>query len=373
MQTFTLTVTGGGTGNGTVTAPATAGQAAINCTLTAGVATGTCAGTYPSGTGLTLTATAAANHTFAGWSGGACAGTGTCVLTMTQARTVTASFTAPANDPCNPVALAFPGTVNGNVSAAGCVVNGLPAAIYRFTATGQGGSTFSATATFPVQISVMSDPPGSNIVFTGPAATPNSASFEWLLPPTSFQFKVASRTAGTGGTFSLTGSVTSGNSPSCPVSGTIIRAFVVGGTYSGQSLGAGDCTANDGSYEDGYYIYSTKPCTITMTPTGFDAFLAIYDASTGNNLTFSDNLGIGGAETVQLPACSNGGNALLIIANTFNAGETGTYVLAITITGGGSLTARDPGETVPALTPPLVHQDAATILQRLSLPKKKKN
>ena len=41
---------------------------------------------------VTLTATAAAGSTFAGWSG-ACSGTGLCAVTMSAARSATASFT----------------------------------------------------------------------------------------------------------------------------------------------------------------------------------------------------------------------------------------------------------------------------------------
>jgi hypothetical protein len=41
---------------------------------------------------VTLSASAAADSTFAGWSGEGCSGTGTCQITMTQARNVTATF-----------------------------------------------------------------------------------------------------------------------------------------------------------------------------------------------------------------------------------------------------------------------------------------
>jgi hypothetical protein len=77
---FTLTVGKNGTGSGTVTSA----PAGINCGAT-------CSQNYVQGTVVTLTPTAAAGSTFAGWSG-ACSGTGACTVTMSQARSVTATF-----------------------------------------------------------------------------------------------------------------------------------------------------------------------------------------------------------------------------------------------------------------------------------------
>ncbi|MFO0583411.1 MAG: hypothetical protein U0229_14160 [Anaeromyxobacter sp.] len=77
-QTLTVNNPGGGT---VTSAPA-------------GVACGaTCAGSFPYGTAVTLTATPAGGA-FAGW-GGACTGPAACTVTMTQARTVSAAFTLP--------------------------------------------------------------------------------------------------------------------------------------------------------------------------------------------------------------------------------------------------------------------------------------
>ncbi len=80
ITTYALTVSKSGTGSGTVTSS----PAGISCGAD-------CAESYASGTTVTLTATAAAGSTFAGWSG-ACGGTGTCTATMSQARNVTATF-----------------------------------------------------------------------------------------------------------------------------------------------------------------------------------------------------------------------------------------------------------------------------------------
>lgn len=82
-QSKTLSVTKTGNGTGTVSS------------IPTGIACGaTCAASYPAGTSVTLTATAAAGSTFTGWSG-ACSGTGSCVVGMSVAQSVTANFTMP--------------------------------------------------------------------------------------------------------------------------------------------------------------------------------------------------------------------------------------------------------------------------------------
>jgi hypothetical protein len=75
-----LTVTKAGTGAGAVTSS----PPGITCG-------DDCSEDYPSGTLVTLTATADGSSTFAGWSG-ACEGAATCVVTMAAARSVTATF-----------------------------------------------------------------------------------------------------------------------------------------------------------------------------------------------------------------------------------------------------------------------------------------
>jgi arabinogalactan endo-1,4-beta-galactosidase len=87
-ENFTLTVTNAGTGSGTVTSA----PAGITCP-------GTCAASYSSGTGVTLTQVANAGSTFGAWSG-ACTGSGSCSVTMSAAKSVTATFNA--NQAANP-------------------------------------------------------------------------------------------------------------------------------------------------------------------------------------------------------------------------------------------------------------------------------
>jgi YVTN family beta-propeller protein len=80
--TLTIGEAGGGSGQ-VISSPA-----GINCSATSNQ----CATMFPDGTQVTLTASAAAGSTFAGWSGGGCSGTGTCVATLLANTMVTATF-----------------------------------------------------------------------------------------------------------------------------------------------------------------------------------------------------------------------------------------------------------------------------------------
>ena len=77
----TLTVAKAGSGTGVVTSTPGVIDCGTNCT-----------GTYSDSTLVTLTAIAAADSIFEGWSGGGCSGSGTCEVTMINDMTVTAAF-----------------------------------------------------------------------------------------------------------------------------------------------------------------------------------------------------------------------------------------------------------------------------------------
>jgi len=79
--TFNLTTVRVGSGSGTVTS----GDGKINCGAT-------CSASYADNSTVTLTATAARNSVFKGWSGGGCGGTGACTLTIHANTNVSATF-----------------------------------------------------------------------------------------------------------------------------------------------------------------------------------------------------------------------------------------------------------------------------------------
>jgi phospholipase C len=80
ILTYSLALAFSGTGTGTVSSR----PLGIDCTKT-------CSAVFNPGTQVVLTASAGANSTFAGWSGG-CAGTGTCAVDVKQNSSVTATF-----------------------------------------------------------------------------------------------------------------------------------------------------------------------------------------------------------------------------------------------------------------------------------------
>jgi hypothetical protein len=136
--TQTLTVTKAGTGSGTVMSS----PPGIDCGPT-------CSASFPTGTIVTLTASAAPGSVFTGWSG-ACSGSGACQVTMSAPKAVTATFTL------NPVSFTLtvtkPGNGNGTVTSSPPGINCGPTCSASYTA----GTIVSLTAT---------NSPGS--IFTG--------------------------------------------------------------------------------------------------------------------------------------------------------------------------------------------------------------
>ena len=135
-NTFLLNVTLAG--NGTVTSsPAGISCPSINCSAN-----------FASGTTVTLTATAAAGATFAGWSSAACSGTGTCSINMTAAQSVTATFNLVTFPLSVTSAGSGSGSITSNPSGINCPTTTCSASFtsgttVTLTATPAAGSTFA--------------------------------------------------------------------------------------------------------------------------------------------------------------------------------------------------------------------------------------
>jgi uncharacterized repeat protein (TIGR02543 family) len=276
---FALTVGGLGTGAGTVSATG------INCTIAAGVATGDCSESYPSGTVVTLTQTPTSGHTFAGW-GGACTGlVATCQVTMSAARSVAAGFTAPT------------GTH-----------------LLTVTATGSGSGTVSATGincviVFGVLSGDCSESYTNNTVVTlteTPASGHTFTTWSGACGGTSTTCQVTMSTART---------VTAGFAP------PMFALTVVGsGTGSGTVTGTGiACTITSG--------VATGDCTESYT--GGTVVALTQTPSTGHSFAGWSLACSGTATTCQVT---------MTAARTVSAGFTpaGTYALTVTATGTGS-------------------------------------
>lgn len=256
------------------------------------------------------------------------------------------------SDPCPPAPMTFPGVQQGAVPTGSCAVEGRPAAAYRFT-TAAGGVSFAVGSAFPPLLEVQTEPPGSNVRIQ-PSA--DMQEIEWLLPAGTFRFRVASLS--NPGTFSATSALVPANT------GQVIRVLVAAGTYGGQVLDATDVPFGDGSFIDFYYLYSTRPCTVTMRSTAFDAYLFLVNPMTGEAITENDDGGGGTDALATLPACNAGGGLpLLVLANHW-PGMTGAYTLNIAFpqqaaARSNSVTAQREGQRV--ITVPLKPQAGSLV------------
>ena len=134
-----LAIALGGTGSGSVTS----NPSGISCGQT-------CSASFNPGTPVTLTATAAANSSFAGWTGGGCSSNPTCVVTLNASEKVTAVFNIVQSMPVLTVVSEGSGT--GTVSSVPAGINCGPTCSAPFnagtqvtlTAVAASGSSFAA-------------------------------------------------------------------------------------------------------------------------------------------------------------------------------------------------------------------------------------
>ncbi len=109
-----------------------------------------------------------------------------------------------------------------------------------------------------------------------------------------------------------------------------------GQTING-SLQSGDCIYTDGSNYDAYIFTGTagQQVYMTLNSVQFDAYLLLYQGSfPGGSLLTQDNNG-GGGTNARIPATSGFftlpvTGTYTILANSFAAGESGAYTLALT-------------------------------------------
>jgi hypothetical protein len=107
--------------------------------------------------------------------------------------------------------------------------------------------------------------------------------------------------------------------------------LIAAGVYEGQTLAAGDNTTafGDGSFSDFYYLFSTRPCTITLRSPAFDAYLGIVNPSTQAVVFESDDIDESTTVArVSLSECHLAGLPLLIVANHW-PGPGGAYTLTV--------------------------------------------
>lgn len=321
----TLTVTMLGTGNGTITSNPTG----LVCTSQS------CAGSFTTGTTITLTAVPDAGHTFGGWIGGSCPGTGPCTLTLTSPLILSVTFNAPVATPI--VTVVKTGNGTGLVTSS---TGGITCGTTCVSAPLPGGTTITLSAT-----------PDARMTFTGWSGTGCAGTAPCTLTPTAntvitATFSQIIATPSLTVTLAGTGQGTITSSPvgiSCPTTctsqfpnGTTITlsaAPQAGTTFSGWS---GACTG-------------TGPCVITLN--GNTTITATFTIPTvtiqkiGTGLITSNPAGIScdptctagfaPGTTVTLTAASTG----TPFTGWSGAGCSGTGSCTFTMTGNTVVTA----------------------------------
>jgi len=311
-----LNIVMAGTAEGTVTD--NLGQ--INCQETnSGAESGNCTTSYPSGTQVTLTATALGAFGGFGGSPTACTGSGTtCQVTVTANETVTATF--------NPGTSTFPLTVQaGSTHTGGGTVTSSPAGI-NCTVTGTATSG-TCSANFPVgEFVTISAAAASGSTFFGwTGTTPTcitSSSVSCLVAMTGAETVDAGFTSG-GATVSVTvngagnvedktnpTSINCTNTAAGPQSGacsagyslstavTLTETPASGATF--VSWGGGVC-ANP----------TSTTCTFTASTATTYAITATFQSASGGGVTFTSTTLPSGAVSVpygaDIQALVNGG------------------------------------------------------------------
>jgi len=344
--TLPMTVTRAGTGSGTVDS------------TPAGIACGSsCSASYDAGTTVTLTATANAISSFAGWSG-ACAGTGPCTVTMSAARNVNATFTLNTYPVTVSRAGSGGGTVTSNLGAISC--GATCSATYdggssvTLTAAADSTSTFagwsgdcasagtsptctltmdaakSVTATFPKKIYTLSvTRTGGGTVTSAPAGiscgTTCSAGYE---SGTTLSLTATPDAGATFATWTGCDSITSGT---CTVAMNAAKAVSATFTYplsvSKSGTGGGTVTTTPGGINCGSTCSASyaggSTVTLTATPD-----------------SVSDFSGWSGGVCSGTGTCVVTMDAARSVSATFTRR---TYALGVTVAGNGSVQSSPAG------------------------------
>jgi alpha-tubulin suppressor-like RCC1 family protein len=348
----TLSVSALGTGSGSVSSS----PAGISCGAD-------CTETYPSGTVVTLTATASSASVFAGWSGGGCTGTGTCTVTLTADITISARF-----DPIGvPLTVTRTGNGGGTVSSSpagiscgmDCDETYPSGTVVTLTATPNGGSVFagwtggscSGTGTCAVTLA---------------AATTVSARFDLL----SFALTV-SRTGTGGGTVSSSPAGISCGTDCAEAypSGTVVTltatpdsGSVFAGWSGGGCTGTGTCAATV-SADTGVsarFDPITFPLTVSRlgagagtvssSPAGISCGTDCSESYVSGTLVTLTAAAAPGSILTGWSGCGTASGATCTVTMTVARSVSATFVRVFTLTvqksgliGGGTVTSSPAG------------------------------
>lgn len=236
-------------------------------------------------------------------------------------------FTATATAPvCVPQAMNIPATMNGALIASSCFFSDRKAQTYSTQVASTTAFRLTALSTqFSPFIAVTSDLADSWFYSTGVAGSPLAR--RWLVPAGSYRIALATENSQLG-SFTLTSAAESQGATGCE--GTNLMGLSI---TTSQTLSSTDC-AGGGYYYDAFHLVSSRPCTITMSSSVFDAYLEIYDYD-GALVYYDDDSGGGTSASISLTSCrvgyqSSEHRGLRITPTSYLSGSTGAYTLAIT-------------------------------------------
>ncbi len=343
---FTLTVNKTGTGTGTV-----------QCKVGAG-SPGACAAKYPSGTSLTLIATANGDSEFAGYSAGTgsigCTGTGDCSFTLTANSSVTATFNL---KPVTEFTLTVNKTGTGTGTVQCKVGAGSPGACAAKYPSGT-SLTLIATANGDSEFAGYSAGTGSigctgtgDCSFTLTANSSVTATFN-LKPVTEFTLTVNKTGTGTGTVQCKVGAGSPGACAAKYPSGTSLTLIATAngdsefagysaGTGSIGCTGTGDCSFTLTANSSVTATFNLKPVTeftLTVNKTGTGTGTVQCKVGAGSPGACAAKYPSG--TSLTLIATANGDSEFAgYSAGTGSIGCTGTGDCSFTLTANSSVTA----------------------------------
>lgn len=341
-QTLAITIAGGGTGNGTVTST----PAGINCTITAGAASGACAGNFNPGTTVTLTATPTGASSFTGW-GGACSGNTNCIVpALDAAKAVIANFGAVI---LHPVTIAGGGNGSGTVTSSPSGINGCVITNGVAAATGCSASFPQGTS---VTLQVQPNPSSGFTGWSGPCTGAGICQFAVNAPATATaSFTFGAFTLTVNGAGNGTGTVTSNPAG---INCTILTGVAVSGCSSSFATGANvvlTATASGGGHSFsgwGPPCAGTGTCSIVMS--GPQAVSAAFTSGSGVFTISPDFRVLSPGQGVALSAKAPDGSATTAPPVTTSSSAPGVATVSGLVVNGIATGVADITATLNAAT-----------------------
>jgi hypothetical protein len=262
---------------------------------------------------------------------------GTATISATLASggpSLQAALTVTAANVCTPTTVTLPATANGTLTATTCLITtGVPrrGSIARVTLPEAAALEVRMNPTgFAPYIAAV--PVGEEEFIFSSQQTATQVRRVWHLGSGQVDVLVGGLQPGALGTYQAQLSVVSASITNCEA------VIIAGSLTSQQLLGAADCTFA-GRQADEFLVFSSRPCTITMSRTAaagsvIDPFLEAY---AGTTLVLSDDDSGGGFNArLQLANCrSAAGGVLTVRATTFDPADTGTYTLSVSFAAAG--------------------------------------